>query len=350
MHRLKVNAITRIGEYLLSCDVCPAAYLRNLGLPPAALLGNELWLDRDQCFLIAENLRRVTGDPIPGIHVAESQDLRGYGLWSDRILAADTLGDALLAAVDNIGLIETGRMMRLRCDGHRAFWETDFLGHPEVSPREYLVATAALFTRFIELATEDVTLEVHLAHEQPTDTSEYERVFGPNLVFDADLTALVLDRDALELPMDHRKIAHIFATTNDITASHVQTAAAAAKAVQSIIAFERPTAAKVAEMLGMNVRTMQRHLGSWGVTFEELLQDFRLHHALIGLTELGHSVTDVAFELGYSDSAHFTRAFRRWTGTPPSKIDTSSQSTSAEIIPLLTQAPQPGTEATLTIA
>ena len=67
----------------------------------------------------------------------------------------------------------------------------------------------------------------------------------------------------------------------------------------------------------MNLRTMQRHLGAWGVTFEQLLEDLRLHHALIGLQEERLSVTDVAFHLGYSDAAHFTRAFRRWTGTAP---------------------------------
>ncbi|MGO9673197.1 MAG: helix-turn-helix domain-containing protein [Methylocella sp.] len=29
------------------------------------------------------------------------------------------------------------------------------------------------------------------------------------------------------------------------------------------------------------------------------------------------SVTNAAFELGYSDPAHFSRAFRRWTGESP---------------------------------
>jgi AraC-like DNA-binding protein len=28
-------------------------------------------------------------------------------------------------------------------------------------------------------------------------------------------------------------------------------------------------------------------------------------------------VLDIALDLGYSDHAHFTRAFRRWTGMPP---------------------------------
>jgi AraC-like DNA-binding protein len=35
------------------------------------------------------------------------------------------------------------------------------------------------------------------------------------------------------------------------------------------------------------------------------------------LGDPGRRVVDVALELGYSDPAHFTRAFVRWTGVAP---------------------------------
>ena len=35
------------------------------------------------------------------------------------------------------------------------------------------------------------------------------------------------------------------------------------------------------------------------------------------LQEGTHTLTEIAFLVGYSDAAHFTRAFRRWTGSPP---------------------------------
>lgn len=333
MHRIKITSVATVGDYLLARDVSPARYLSDLGLPPAALLGSNLWLDRDSCLRIAGNLGRVTGDRFPGMHVAEIIDLRVYGLWSARILASATVGEALHVAADRIDLIESGRLLTLSMQGNHARVETGFLGRLEESPREYLDASLTLLSRFVRLAAEDIPFEAHFAHERPPDTSEIERLLGPNLVFDADVTALVLDRDALATPMDGRKIERVTSPAAKPEISHCHTAAAVARAVQEMMRHGRPTVAEVAESLAMNVRTLQRHLAAWGVTFEQLLDDLLFHYAMIELREAGRSVTDVAFDLGYSDSAHFARAFRRWTGCTPREFR------SGEFPPLRSIAP-----------
>ncbi|WHS94123.1 helix-turn-helix transcriptional regulator [Sinorhizobium kummerowiae] len=78
----------------------------------------------------------------------------------------------------------------------------------------------------------------------------------------------------------------------------------------------------VAKSLGMSVRTLQRRLKFCGVDFEELLDDTRRNEAIRLICEGVHSMTDIALRLGYSDSAHFTRAFKRWTGVAPSRFRT----------------------------
>lgn len=75
----------------------------------------------------------------------------------------------------------------------------------------------------------------------------------------------------------------------------------------------------VARALGMNVRTLQRRLGELGTSFREVRDEHRRDTALASLGRDGTPINEVSSLLGYSDPAHFARAFRRWTGLSPSE-------------------------------
>ena len=68
----------------------------------------------------------------------------------------------------------------------------------------------------------------------------------------------------------------------------------------------------------MSVRTLQRRLSDHGLHFNELLSEAKFTHAKMKLKTTEMSVIEVARSLGYSDAAHFTRAFKRWAGVTPS--------------------------------
>jgi AraC-like DNA-binding protein len=72
-----------------------------------------------------------------------------------------------------------------------------------------------------------------------------------------------------------------------------------------------------AEALGVSVRTFQRRLLAAGVSLTTLVRTSRLDLAEHLLVETNAKVVDIALDLGYSDHAHFTRAFRGWTGLAP---------------------------------
>ena len=64
----------------------------------------------------------------------------------------------------------------------------------------------------------------------------------------------------------------------------------------------------------------KRRLQCSGVDFESLKDETRRSEAL-RLIRLGkYSATEIAYMVGYSDPAHFTRAFKRWTGLAPSRF------------------------------
>ena len=78
-----------------------------------------------------------------------------------------------------------------------------------------------------------------------------------------------------------------------------------------------PDIRDVARMVSTSARTLQRRLRRAGLTYAGLVQQARCEAASRMLLESDQSVSDVARTLGYSDPAHFTRAFHRWTGLTP---------------------------------
>ena len=74
-----------------------------------------------------------------------------------------------------------------------------------------------------------------------------------------------------------------------------------------------------AEILGITPRTLQRHLKNSGLTYQEVIDQLRYESALPLLKDQQQNLLEIALELGYSDAAHFSRAFRRWAGISPSE-------------------------------
>jgi AraC-like DNA-binding protein len=75
-----------------------------------------------------------------------------------------------------------------------------------------------------------------------------------------------------------------------------------------------PDAAKRASM---SPRTLKRRLAEQGTTFSEIIDDARRQRALLLVEDRRFTLDAIAAQLGYSDTANFTRAFKRWTGKTP---------------------------------
>jgi AraC-like DNA-binding protein len=73
----------------------------------------------------------------------------------------------------------------------------------------------------------------------------------------------------------------------------------------------------IARSLNQSASTLQRRLRKEGITYQGLLDATRRELALDYLRQGQHSLADIAFLLGFTDQANFTRAFRRWTGKTP---------------------------------
>ncbi len=73
----------------------------------------------------------------------------------------------------------------------------------------------------------------------------------------------------------------------------------------------------VARMVFLTPRTLHRHLQREGTSFQQLLEEVRHLLAVEHLKSGRLKIQDIAYTLGYSETASFRRAFKRWEDCSP---------------------------------
>lgn len=80
-----------------------------------------------------------------------------------------------------------------------------------------------------------------------------------------------------------------------------------------------------AEILRLNVRTLQRRLESENIVYKQLIEALVFEQISKHLSGSNENITQIANRYGYSDAAHFTRSFKRIYGCTPSQYRKSHQ-------------------------
>lgn len=87
---------------------------------------------------------------------------------------------------------------------------------------------------------------------------------------------------------------------------------------------EQATLEDIAKRVKVSARTIDRHLKKEGLGFRELSDKVRFERACELLCRENASITEVALHLGFSDTANFSRAFRRVVGVSPGEYQRST--------------------------
>lgn len=312
-------AVRPVADAWLDLGGLPQELLSDIGVSPIALLDPRAWVDRGACFRLVNEISARSGDSLVGLHLADKLDWQVLGSWAEDIVSAPTIGRALGRASGKMQLLQSSSLLELLTDHDRACLRLTYAPPFEDRPDQYLLADLLILKRIFDLGAAPIRVSVRTVVQKPREIDEVARLLGPDIEFGAATNDLIFDVSALDMPL--REGAERLVMKPELAAGKRETGHHVAIAIDRWLEFEPLTLSLIARHLGMSVRTVQRHLHLWGVSFEALLDQHRQGHALELLGREKCSVTETAFRLGYSDSAHFTRAFKRWFGVPPSRCD-----------------------------
>jgi len=79
-----------------------------------------------------------------------------------------------------------------------------------------------------------------------------------------------------------------------------------------------PNTEQAAAHFCVSARTFRRELSKSGTSYQQILDKIRQTIAIEYLSTSRKPIVEIALELGYEDLSNFGRAFKRWTGKPPS--------------------------------
>ena len=159
---------------------------------------------------------------------------------------------------------------------------------------------------------------------RPAGGSEHTRVFGAPVSFGRPTNAFVIEREFLErqVPAADDRLYPILKRYLDQVLAEMPREDGLARrgptGGRRVDAQRRPEAHAGGGKVAMGPRTLQRRLREHGVDFKWLVDDTRRRFSLNYLRDRTHTLSEIAYLLGYSEVSAFNRAFRRWTGSTPS--------------------------------
>lgn len=166
--------------------------------------------------------------------------------------------------------------------------------------------------------------EIHVTHAAPDYRAEYDRAFGLPIVFESDRNALLM-RDAsfldYKFPAPSRYVFGVLSERAEALLKRLEGSQSTRGRVESLLIPLLHTGEAnidaIAARVGLSRQTLYRRLKSEGATFEEVLDELRRRLALDYVEGGEVSLNEIAYLVGFSDPAAFSRAFKRWTGSAP---------------------------------
>jgi AraC-like DNA-binding protein len=233
------------------------------------------------------------------------------------ILQAETLADAVAAFARVASLVQSGTRVDINTTSSRVQISITSIGTSTEDTSRHLLTGVQWLYGTVGLIGDQAPIEVRLGQAASGPTHNYEGFLGPNLAFGTGHYEIVLDRGLLELPLAENQRAEPQILDNGLSIDQMDDLHAVHAMVIHSLPRIRPTLGRVAAKFGVSSRTLQRRLQRWGLSFEEIVDEIRRSRAIAMIGEAQCPMIEVAWLLGYSDQAHFNRAFRRWTGMAP---------------------------------
>jgi len=303
-----------------SAETC----LQGTGIKKAQLELADQGISLQQELAFYRQALTLSKDPLLGLALGTAYRLESYGVLGYAILSAQTLGDALTIAAEFGSLSFTHFQIGFETQGENAIihmskikpFDPDLL--PLYADRDF---SAIIFGTQTALGQKIPLKEVKLMQDGERHRKQYEAFYGAKVNFEQARMELIFDRQILsaKMPLRDPETSSYCRQQCQLLLNQLTKQSTLVDEVRRLLLAKPgyfPTIKEISVQLSMSERTLRRRLKDEGQAFQRILDEARQKLAKEYLnTRL--SLDRIASLLGYTETANFSHAFKRWCGYSP---------------------------------
>ncbi len=305
-------------------------WLAGIGITRAQIDDASVRVSYRQASLIIKRALRAIPRSDFGLEVGAHQSNGTFGVMGLAMMTSRTFGEAVAVGVEYADI--TGALMDVELDAMEPnAHEVALVARPRFADEEILVFLCEeLFASTLQLARNLVgpafkPERLELTYPAPPHAAGYRKLFGCEVRFGTARNRMIVAARWLEqrLPTHHPVSAQQAPAICREQAAQIRRQSEIIASVERILRrrlAEHPTLGEVAQNLNLSERTLRRHLATAGRVYRDIHDQLRAERALELLSAGSLSIAAIGSEVGYSDAREFRRAFKRWTGAPPTAL------------------------------
>ncbi len=321
-----VHAITRCLD---AQGVDGTEIALQAGVTPQAIRNPEIRVPQPVVTQLWHKAVEVTGDPCFGLAVPRYITPNTFGAFAHSLFASPSLSAVFRRIVRYHAFVTSGATPRFELDADRVHFLC--VADPTREPAPASIdAFFLMIVRMVKFLTGEWRVEplaIRLRRAEPAGSGRFQKAFRQPVEFGsasnvleyarADGERALPDADATVAQQNDRIVAR------QLEAIGQQTLSARVLRELLMILPEGPSEATVARRTCLSQRHLHRLLAEEGTSYRTLLNEARTEIARSHLRDGRYSIKEIAYLLGFSDAATFSRAFKTWTGNSPRRYASS---------------------------
>ncbi|MBA8923416.1 AraC-like DNA-binding protein [Kutzneria viridogrisea] len=327
-------ALNSYVEVSQSVGIDPARLMRGVGLDPASLVLPDRWIPAVAIARLLERSAVTSGCQDFGLKLAERRRLANLGPLSLVIREEPDLRGALRTLIRHGNMYNEALRIHMSVTNGLTTVRIGFeFGEPAETRQASELAVGTLHRLLRDfLGTRWQPLTVCFTHPAPADPSTHRKFFGPTLTFEREFNGIVFYETDLDTPNKTsdpqlRTYARQFLDSLGFP-EETTTLDRVRGLVELLLPTGRCSVEQIARSLGVDRRTVHRHLADENETFSSVLNSVRAELAEQMVGSRRYSLTEVAALLSFSSSSNFSRWFRERFGCSPSQWRTEKSTRS----------------------